>query len=77
MSKKQNKLSEKLLEFIELNCCDLNFYTRRKIKERADTEILISLDDFTNVNNEINLKNQEKENYLIFHIFTLKLRYFF
>ena len=50
------------LEFIELNCCDLNFYTRRKIKERADTEILISLDDFTNVNNEINLKNQEKEN---------------
>ena len=31
------------LEFIELNFCNLNFYTKRSIKNRAKTDITISL----------------------------------
>ena len=40
------------LEFIELNFCDLNFYTKRKIRERANTDIRISLGDIS-VNSEV------------------------
>ena len=40
------------LEFIELNFLNLNFYTKRKIKERANTDIRISLGDIS-VNSEI------------------------
>ena len=39
------------LEFIELNFCNLNFNTRRKIRERAYGELGISLGD-TSVNSE-------------------------
>ena len=31
------------LEFIELNFCNLNYYTKRNIEERANGDILISL----------------------------------
>ena len=35
------------LEFIELNFCNLNFYTKRNIKIRSNTEIIFSLDDIS------------------------------
>ena len=40
------------LEFIELNFCDLNFYTKRNIKESSKSEIRISLGNMR-VNAEI------------------------
>ena len=43
------------LEFIELNFCDLNFYTRRNIKERSNTETRISLGDIS-INSDIDDK---------------------
>ena len=42
------------LEFIELNFCDLNFYTKRNIKERAHTDTRISLGEIS-----INSENDE------------------
>ena len=47
------------LEFIELNCCNLNYYLKRKIKERAKTDTLISL---TTIDNEYNDNEEENEN---------------
>ena len=35
------------LEFIELNFCDLNYYTKRKIRERSKGETVILLDDIS------------------------------
>ena len=35
------------LEFIELNFCNLNFYTKKNIKKRSNTDILISLDSIS------------------------------
>ena len=35
------------LEFIELNFCELNLYIKRKIRERSNSDIIISLDSIT------------------------------
>ena len=35
------------LELVELNFCNLNYYTKRKIKERANIDINISLEDIS------------------------------
>ena len=35
------------LEFIELNFCNLNFYTKRQIKKRSTKEDCLSLEDIT------------------------------
>ena len=48
------------LEFIELNFCDLNFYTKRKIKERSNTETSICLDEISE-NSELS-RNETNEN---------------
>jgi len=45
------------LEFIELNFCGLNFYTKRNIKERSDSESDIYIG-----NNTINSEDSDKEN---------------
>ena len=42
------------LEFIELNFCNLNFYTRRKIRTRAKIDINIMLDDISANSESIN-----------------------
>ena len=34
------------LEFIELNFCGLNYYTKRNIEKRANSDIIISLGSF-------------------------------
>jgi len=43
------------LEFIELNFCNLNFYTKRNIKERSNKDTRISLGEVS-INNEIDEK---------------------
>ena len=43
------------LEFIELNCCNLNFYTKRNIKERSNKDTRISLGEVS-INSEIDEK---------------------
>ena len=53
------------LEFIELNFCGLNVYTRRNIKVRSDTEIIVSLDDITE-NSETNDNNENNDNNELF-----------
>ena len=47
------------LEFIELNFCNLNFYTKRNIKERSTTETRISLGN-TSANSELSFKEGEE-----------------
>jgi len=37
------------LEFIELNCCGLHFYTRRNIKRRANSEFYYSIENIGNI----------------------------
>ena len=37
------------LEFIELNCCSLHFYTRRNIKRRANSEFYYSIENIGNI----------------------------
>ena len=46
------------LEFIELNFCGLNFYVKRKIKERANTESYISLIDINDSENSSQIDSQ-------------------
>ena len=46
------------LEFIELNFCKLNFYTKRNIKERSTEETIISLKDI-DANSELSLDEGE------------------
>ena len=48
------------LEFIELNFWNLNFYTKRKIKERSNTETSICLDEISE-NSELS-RNETNEN---------------
>ena len=48
------------LEFIELNFCGLNVYTRRNIKIRSESETIFPLEDY---NTEINDYNETNENY--------------
>ena len=43
------------LEFIELNFCNLNFYTKRNIKERSNKDTRISLGEVS-INSEIDEK---------------------
>ena len=40
------------LEFIELNFCGLNFYTKRNIKRRANTEFYYSIENIGNVSSD-------------------------
>ena len=47
------------LEFIELNFCNLNFYTRRNIKGRSDKEFKISIDDINVDIDSCDLENNE------------------
>ena len=49
------------LEFIELNFCNLNFYTKRNIKERSKNDTLISLDDIS-INSELSRKDSNEIN---------------
>ena len=44
------------LEFIELNFCKLNFYTKIRIEERSSNEIKYSLEDIS-----INSENDDNE----------------
>ena len=50
------------LEFIELNCCGLNFYTKRNIKRRSNTDSLgsiYSIDD-DSINSESSPKVKDE-----------------
>ena len=49
------------LEFIELNFCGLNFYTRRNIKKRANNEINYSLEDIGDINNDNESLNENND----------------
>ena len=49
------------LEFIELNFCGLNFYTRRNIKKTANNEINYSLEDIGDINNDNESLNENND----------------
>ena len=40
------------LEFIELNFCGLNFYTRKNIKRRANRECYYSIENLGNISSD-------------------------
>ena len=47
------------LEFIELNYCNLQFYTKRNIKKRSNTEVMISLDEISESSDLVSKENDE------------------
>ena len=49
------------LEFIELNFCNFNFYTRRNIRERAIEDVLLPSREFTLSFDDITNENENAE----------------
>ena len=49
------------LEFIELNFCGLNFYTRKNIKRRANTENYYSIENLGNISYENETPSENNE----------------